>query len=102
MLDNIQLMHPEERYLEPPLLAHNDYGRFVDVGSASGPIFQEPLAGRGLAIGDINNDGRMDFVVSTNDGQAHILRNDTPTQNHWILLDLVGHTSNRDGIGAVV
>jgi hypothetical protein len=40
--------------------------------------------------------------VSTNDGVVHILQNDTQTRNHWILLNLVGHTSNRDGIGAVV
>ncbi|MGH9615092.1 MAG: CRTAC1 family protein [Acidobacteriaceae bacterium] len=102
VLDNIQLTQPGESYMEPPLLAHNDRGKFIDVSSASGAIFNEPLAGRGLAIGDINNDGRMDFVISTNDGHAHILRNDTPDRNHWILLDLVGHTSNRDGIGAVV
>jgi hypothetical protein len=41
-------------------------------------------------------------VLSTNDGRAYLLRNDTPTRNHWILLNLVGHVSNRDGIGAVV
>ncbi len=102
VLDNIRLTQPEMRYLEPPLLAHNDHGKFIDVGPASGAIFHQPLAGRGLAVGDINNDGRMDFVVSTNDGHAHILRNDMLTKNHWILLNLVGHTSNRDGIGAVV
>lgn len=102
VLDNIQLTQPEEHYLEPPLLAHNDHGTFQDAGPVSGEIFREPLAGRGLATGDINNDGRIDFVLSTNDGRAYLLRNDTPTQNHWILLNLVGHVSNRDGIGAVV
>jgi hypothetical protein len=55
-----------------------------------------------MAIGDIDNDGRIDAVVSTNGGAAHILLNKTVTQNHWITLHLTGHKSNRDGIGAVV
>jgi hypothetical protein len=55
-----------------------------------------------MAIGDIENDGRIDAVVSTNAGPLHILRNETVTTNHWITLHLTGHKSNRDGIGAVV
>jgi len=58
--------------------------------------------GRGMAIGDIDNDGRIDAVVSTNGGTAHILHNETATANHWITLHLTGHKSNRDGIGAVL
>jgi hypothetical protein len=55
-----------------------------------------------MAIGDLDNDGRLDAVVSTNDGPAYVLHNETATANHWILLKLVGHKSNRDGIGAEV
>jgi hypothetical protein len=55
-----------------------------------------------MAVGDIDNDGRIDAVVSTNGGPAHILHNETATANHWITLHLTGHKSNRDGIGAVV
>jgi len=55
-----------------------------------------------MAIGDINNDGRIDAVVTTNDGLLHILMNETPTQNHWLILELIGHKSNRDAIGAQV
>ena len=65
-------------------------------------MFQEPWVGRGLAIGDIDNDGRIDAVVTTNDGPLHILHNDTTTPNHWLTLKLVGHKSNRDAIGALV
>jgi hypothetical protein len=55
-----------------------------------------------MAIGDLDNDGRLDAVVTTNDGPVHILHNETATRNHWILLKLVGHKSNRDAIGAEV
>src|SRR5258708_32226654 len=75
---------------------------FVDVSAQSGSVFQQRWLGRGLAVGDIDNDGRIDVVVSTNDGPAHILHNETPAQNHWLTLNLVGHKSNRDAIGAEV
>jgi hypothetical protein len=55
-----------------------------------------------MSIGDIDNDGRIDAVISTNGGAAYVLRNQTETANHWITLHLTGHKSNRDGIGAVV
>jgi hypothetical protein len=55
-----------------------------------------------MAVGDLNNDGRIDIVVTTNGGAAHILDNETATSNHWLRLNLVGHKSNRDAIGAEV
>jgi hypothetical protein len=55
-----------------------------------------------LAIGDIDNDGRLDAVVTTNDGTLRVLHNSTQNQNHWLTLELVGHKSNRDAIGAEV
>jgi len=55
-----------------------------------------------LAIGDLNNDGKIDAVVTSNDGPAWVLLNETPTSNHWITLKLVGVKSNRDAIGAEV
>jgi hexokinase len=55
-----------------------------------------------MASGDIDNDGKIDVVVSSVDGPAWILRNETATPNHWISLSLVGTKSNRDGIGARV
>lgn len=101
-LDTIQLTFPNLRYREPMLLARNTNTGFVDVSNEAGPVFREPWVGRGLATGDIDNDGRIDAVVTTNDGSAHILHNETTVPNHWLTMMLVGHKSNRDAIGAVV
>jgi enediyne biosynthesis protein E4 len=101
-LDTVELSYPNLHYREPMLLLHNTGKEFIDVSAASGDVFSKPWLGRGMAIGDIDNDGRLDAVVTTNDGPIHILHNETPTQNHWILLKLVGHKSNRDAIGAEV
>jgi hypothetical protein len=101
-LDTIQLNFPNLRYREPMLLARNTGQKFVDVSSQSGDIFQKAWVGRGLALGDIDNDGRLDAVVTGNDGALYVLHNATPTQNHWLTLLLIGHKSNRDAIGAEV
>ena len=101
-LDTIQLTFPNLHYREPMLLARNNGKEFVDVSASAGSIFQQAWVGRGLAIGDIDNDGRLDAVVTTNDGPAYVLHNETPAHNHWLILQLRGHTSNRDAIGAVV
>jgi enediyne biosynthesis protein E4 len=101
-MDNIQLTFPQLRYKEPPLLMHNNGKSLVDVSAASGEVFHDAWAGRGLAAGDIWNDGRMDVVVTTNGGPAYVLRNQLQTPNHWLGIKLVGHKSNRDGIGAEI
>jgi enediyne biosynthesis protein E4 len=101
-LDTIELNYPNLHYREPMLLLRNTGRGFMDVSSDSGAVFRQSWLGRGMAIGDIDNDGRLDAVVTTNDGPAYILRNETPTQNHWLTLKLVGHKSNRDAIGAEV
>jgi len=101
-LDTIQLNSPNLRYREPMLLARNTGQKFVDVSSQSGDIFQKAWVGRGLALGDIDNDGRLDVVVTGNDGALYVLHNATPAQNHWLTLLLIGHKSNRDAIGAEV
>jgi hypothetical protein len=103
VIDTIQLSEPHLRYRESPLLLQNDKGkRFVDVSAGSGEVFHQEWAARGLAVGDINNDGKLDAVVTSNDGPAWVLLNETETANHWITLNLVGTKSNRDAIGAQV
>jgi hypothetical protein len=101
-LDTIELNYPQLRYKEPMLLARNTGKGYVDVSASSGDIFHQACTGRGLASGDLDNDGRIDAVVTTNGGPAYILHNETVTANHWLTLSLVGHRSNRDGIGAVI
>jgi hypothetical protein len=101
-LDTIELENPNLHYREPMLIAWNSGKGFVDVTAISSKVFQQAWAGRGMAIGDIDNDGRLDAVVTTNDGPLYVLRNETAPQNHWLLLRLAGHTSNRDAIGAEV
>ncbi len=101
-LDTVELSYPQLRYKEPMLLARNTGKGFVDVSAQSGAVFQQPWVSRGLAVGDLDNDGRIDAIVTTNGGAAHIMHNETVTSNHWLLLHLVGHKSNRDGIGAEI
>jgi enediyne biosynthesis protein E4 len=101
-LDTIELTSAHIRYRETALLLRNTGKGFSDVSSESGAVFAQAWVGRGLATGDLDNDGREDAVITTNDGGLHILHNETSNQNHWITLHLVGHKSNRDGIGAVI
>lgn len=101
-LDTIKKSFPQLRYKEPMMLLRNTGQRFVDVSGISSEIFREAWVGRGMAIGDLDNYGRIDAVVTMNGGTAHVLRNVTETANHRITLRLIGHKSNRDGIGARV
>ena len=102
VLDTIELTSPHLRYRQPPLLARNESGRFRDVSAGAGDVFRTEWAARGLAIGDIDDDGDLDIVVSTLDDRGRVLRNEGGNAGHWIELRLVGRRSNRDGIGAEV
>ena len=77
VMDTIELNYPQLHYREPMLLARNTGQGFVDVSDQSGAVFHGPWASRGMAIGDIDNDGRVDAVVTENGGPIHILHNET-------------------------
>ena len=102
VMDNIELTEPTLHYLEPPLLLRNNQGRFSNVSPEGGGIFTMPTAARGAAFGDLDNDGFVDIAINCNDGNAIILRNGGSNGNHWLTLNLVGASSNRDAIGAKI
>jgi enediyne biosynthesis protein E4 len=72
---------------------------FRDVSAGAGPDMQVRAAHRGAAFGDLNNDGKIDVVVSAIGGPAELLYNTSSGNNHWILMETIGVKSNRDGIG---
>jgi len=90
------------KYFEPMLLFHNTRGGWKNVSAQSGPVFAKQLAARGLALGDFNNDGAVDVLVSVNDAAPVLIRNNIGRQNHWLGLRLIGKKANIDAIGAEV
>ena len=101
VLDNIEEISRHFNYAEPNSLFRNlGNGQFEDVSATAGPDFIRPAPHRGLAYGDLFNDGRMDLVVTALGAPVKVFRNVTETRNHWLLLKLVGTKSNRMGIGA--
>jgi enediyne biosynthesis protein E4 len=76
--------------------------RFKDVSEQAGASFSVPAAHRGAAFGDLNNDGKIDIVVTVLNGEPQLLMNRTQNHNHWIILKLVGVADNRDGLGTRV
>jgi enediyne biosynthesis protein E4 len=97
VLDNVEHIDPSLHYPELPLVAMNHNGRFegVDSGSAT------PVAGRGAAFGDINNDGWQDVVMTYLGGHPQVFTN-RGGKSHWLTISLRGTRSNRDGFGARV
>ncbi len=101
--DNIHEADSSENYHELPLLFINQKGkRLVSAGAGAGSVFQKPIVGRGLAIGDYDNDGRMDILIVNSEGRPLLLHNETSQAGNWLQLQLQGTRSNRDALGASV
>ena len=88
------------KYLEPMLLYRNTGNGMKNVGEQGGAIFSRPMAGRGMAIGDFDNDGALDVLIAVNNATPVLLRNNAGRRNNWLGVKLVGKKSNRDAVGA--
>jgi hypothetical protein len=100
--DTIDKRVADVKYREPMLLFRNTGHGFTDASLRSGPVFSKPLAARGLALGDFDNDGAVDVLVTQNNGAPLLLRNNAGRQNNWLGVRLIGKKCNIDSIGAKI
>jgi hypothetical protein len=102
ILDNSANVQHQPFKLPNGLFRNRGGFAFEDLSATAGADFALPEAHRGAAFGDLNNDGKIDAVVTVLDGPPQILMNRSANQNHWIILQLTGTKSNRDGLGTKV
>jgi hypothetical protein len=99
----VDKQHLGSDYQEPRILYHNKgNGTFEDISADAGPGVTAATSGRGLAVGDLWNDGRISAVVSNMNAPVSLLVNQVKSGNHWVAFRTIGTKSNRDGIGARV
>ena len=96
--ENVHL-YSHHRYQQANAVFRNLGDSFTDVSAQAGPAMQVARAHRGSAFGDLNNDGKVDVVISAIGQPAAVLYNTSPDHNHWIIIQTEGRKSNRDGIG---
>ncbi len=100
---DVEDYRPEMPYeMRPQLFLGDGTGRLIDVSELAGPPWQVPSIARGLAIGDLDNDGRTDVVIISQNARLALLHNQSASQNQFLTLLLEGTASNRDAVGARV
>ena len=101
--ETVRQIHGNTGYAQAPhLFLNRGGGHFQDVAAQAGGGFATPKVARGLAFGDFDRDGDLDLLLTTNQGPAHLYRNDVAAGAHSLRLRLIGTKSNRDAIGSVV
>ncbi|MGA8232354.1 MAG: CRTAC1 family protein [Candidatus Acidiferrales bacterium] len=99
----VDKFHLGSEYREPRLLYHNNgNATFTDVSATAGPGINTPSSSRGLAVGDLWNDGQVSVVINNMHAKPSLLVNSIRSANHWVAFKTVGTGSNRDGIGAKI
>jgi hypothetical protein len=103
VIDNVKLYQPNLRYAQPDLLYENDgKGVFRDVTAQAGPALKTERVGRGLAVADYDNDGRLDIAINNLGRPAVLLKNHSTSGGHWLTIQAKGRHSNTFGLGATV
>jgi hypothetical protein len=100
--DLIEMRVARVKYREPLLLFENTGRGFRNVSAQSGTVFAQGFSGRGMAVGDFDNDGDLDVLVSNNGEPPLLLRNEGGSRNNWLGLQLVATKSNPAAVGAVI
>jgi hypothetical protein len=99
----VDKQHLGSNFQEPKILYRNNgNGTFTDVSAEAGPGITAATSARGLAIGDLWNNGQLSAVISSMNARPSLLVNQVKSKNHWIAFRAIGTKSNRDGIGARV
>jgi hypothetical protein len=100
--DQVDMYATQVRYKEPLLLFQGDGKKLRNISKEAGPVFQKAFPARGMAVGDFDNDGKLDVLIGNNGEAPVLLRNRAGTGNHWLGLKLQGTKCNRDAIGALI
>jgi len=98
--DMVEINMTKVTYKEPMLLFRQENKKFRNISAEAGPAFARHFPARGLALGDYDNDGRLDVLVASNGEPPLLLHNNAGKENHWLGLRLVGAGCNRDAVGA--
>ncbi len=103
MQEGIELLGPAQRYAQPNFLFANDgRGVFHDVSASAGPAWSVAKVSRGLAVADWNDDGRLDLLITNNNGEPDLLENRSEAPGHWLGVVLEGPAENPFAFGATV
>jgi enediyne biosynthesis protein E4 len=100
--DMIELYSQQVKYKEPLLLFQHRGDKLHNISATAGPVFAKSFPARGMAIGDYNNDGKIDVLVGNNGEAPVLLKNNAGQGHHWLGVHLQGTSCNRDAIGAIL